>query len=171
MKGLPYSMSRGPAAAAQVVRKVTYPVKNASVTVAAAGAGVGFGTAVIGYLPEGNVLFLGGTSYLQFSTADTDLIETWDGSYGIGTAADANGTIENAEEDLIAEATLAAATARVSPVTRGEKATLAMFNNTDESLELNLNVAVAAASITDATSAILTVNGTVELVFIVLGDD
>jgi hypothetical protein len=171
MKGLPRSLAHAKSGTEMVPRRVRYDVKNGAVTVAAAGAGVGFGTAVIGDLPEGNVLLLGGISYLRFSTADTDLIEAWEGSYGVGTAADANGTIENAEEDLITEATLAAATTRVSPVTRGEKLGVLMHNNTDGSLEVNLNVMVAAASITDATSAVLTVNGYVELVYIVLGDD
>lgn len=171
MKGLPYSNSRGAAAAAPVVRKVTYPVRNVSVTTAAGVAADGFGSAVIGILPAGNILFLGGISYLQFLTADTDIIATWSGSYGVGTTATADNAITTTEEDLITEATLSAATAKLSPVTRGEKATLAMFDNTAADLELNLNLRIADASFTDSQSAVFTVNGTVELVYIVLGDD
>jgi hypothetical protein len=171
MKGLSRSLANAKAGNEKSPRRVRYDVKNASVTATAAAAGVGFGSVVLGGLPEGNILFLGGISYLQFSTADTDVIATWSGGYGVGTTVDGDGAIAGTEEDLITEVALAAATDRVSPLTRGEKAGIAMFNNTDTSLEANLNVFVTAADMTDATTAVLTVNGYVELVYIVLGDD
>ncbi len=172
-KGLPYSNARGAAAQAPDVRRFTYPVKNVTVNAAAAAAGVGFGTVVIGDLPEGNVLFIGGVSYLQFLTADADIGATWTGSYGVGTTPDADGSLATTEINLIGSSSIAAATAKLSPVTRGVSAADAseVFDNTDGALEINLNFVVTAADIGDASAADFTVNGYVQLVFIVLGDD
>jgi hypothetical protein len=170
-KGLLRSLGRGPAAVVPVIRKVTYPVVNVSLTAAAGVAAAGFGSAVIGDFPEGNILLVGGISYLQFLTADADIIATWSGNYGVGTVPNADVTLTGTDVDLIASAAISAATAKLSPVTRGEGDALNMFDNTDGSLELNLNLLVADASFTDSQSATFTVNGYVTLVYIVLGDD
>lgn len=171
MKGLPYSNSRGAAAAAPTVRKVTFPIKNLTVAVAAAAAADGFGTAILGDFPEGNILVLGGIAYLQFLTADADIGATWTGSYGVGTTPTADAVIATTDEDLIVEVALAAATAKLSPVTRGVGLAPALFDNTDGSLELNLNLVIATAAIADGSSADFTANGYVQLVYTVLGDD
>lgn len=171
-KGLPYSTKRGEPGAVQVVRKHVIPVVNLSLTASAGVAAVGFGTAVVGDLPEGNILFLGGVSYLQFTTSDTDITTTWTGNYSVGTVPTADNDVADTDEaNLIASATLNAATARVSPVTKGTNATAVVLNNADGSLEINLNLLVADAAFTDSQSATFTVNGTIQLVYIVLGDD
>lgn len=173
-KGLPYSNRRGDPAASQNVRIVTYPVNALEVTVTAgASTAKGFGTVVLGDFPEGNILFMGGISYLQFSTTDTDAITTWDGDYSLGTTATADTTLDSTDVNLIASSPIGAATARVSPVARGASAADAseVFDNTDGSLEINLNVITDDDSITDSLAATFTVNGYVKLVFAVLGDD
>jgi hypothetical protein len=170
-RGFPRSAAKAGALVSPVLRRVKYEVKNVSITTAAGVAADGFGSAVIGDFPDGNILFVGGISYLQFTTSDADITATWTGSYGIGTTATADNAIATTEEDLITEATLNAATAKVSPYTRGEKAAVTMFDNTDGSLELNLNLRIADASFTDSQSAVFTATGIVELVYIVLGDD
>lgn len=173
MKGLPRSMAHAVPGTAATLRRITYPVKNVTVNAAAAAAGVGFGTVVLGYLPEGNILYLGGVSYLQFLTADADIGATWTGSYGVGTAADADGSLAGTEVNLIGSSSIAAATAKLSPVTRGVSAADAseVLDNTASDLELNLNFVVTAADIADASAADFTVNGYVQLVYMVLGDD
>lgn len=170
--GLPYSNSRGNAASVPDVRRVSYPVRNLTISTTAGVAAVGFGTAVLGDFPEGNILFLGAISYLQFLTADADIIATWSGNYSVGTVATVdNDVADTGEADVIASAAIGAATAKLSPVTRGEKSTVAMFDNTDGSLELNLNLLIADASFTDGQSADFTANGYVQLCYIVMGDD
>ncbi len=174
-KGLPYSNSRGNPTSVPTVRRFHYPVNAVTLATATVTTGNGSGTVVIGDFPEGNILFLGGISYLQFSTADADVAATWDGSYAIGTTADANvdNTSPTTDANLIAQATIAAATAKLSPVTRGASAADAseVFDNTDGSLEVNLNLIVDTADYADGATANFTVNGYVELVYIVLGDD
>jgi hypothetical protein len=174
MKGLPYSNSRGAAQTVQVVRKVTIPVNGLAVTVTGgASTDLGTGTAVLGGFPEGNILLLGAVSYLQFSSADAAVSATWSGSYTVGSAANVAGnqTLDGAEIDVIGATAIADATAKLSAVTRGAKTTAVILNNTDGSLEVNLNMTTDDNDVTDSTAAAFTVDGAVHLVYAVLGDD
>lgn len=165
MKGLPRSLGRG--ASAATVAKVNIPIRN--VAVAVADGAPGFGTVVIGDLPEGNILLQGAVAYMQFQTADADVIATFDGDYGIGTTATADNAIAGTDVNVIPSTALGAATAKLSPIARGANATAVMLDNTDGSLELNLNLLIDDASISGAAS--FTVNGVLVLVYAVLGDD
>lgn len=169
-KGLPRSLGRGPASAAPVLKQ-TFVVRNGTVTVTAAGAAVAFGVAVIGDLPEGNVLLLGATGYFSFSTADADIGATWNGDYSVGSAPTADVTLSGAEVDILPSTAVGPAVAKVSPRTRSVNATQIMLDNTDGSLELNLNLLVDAADIVDGASADMTINGELTLLYSVMGDD
>lgn len=170
MKGLQRSLSRGSPARQDVVKQV---VKVNKLAIQVDGAtGVGFGSAVIGDLPEGNILFLGAVAYMQFTKAAsaTGIQATFDGDYGIGTTPASDATITGADVDIIASTALGAATAGVSPRARGTNATQAIFDNTDGSLELNLNLLIDDANIS-ADDQDLTVSGELYIVYSVLGDD
>lgn len=166
MKGLIRSLSRNPVQ--QAVRKQIVRLSNVAISVAGT-TGVGFGSAVIGDLPAGNILLLGAVSYLQFTTADADVQVTFDGDYSIGSAPTADVTLSGAEVDIIPSTALGAATAGVSPVARGAQGTQAMLDNTDDSLELNLNLLSDDANISGTGD--FTVSGYVVLLYSVLGDD
>lgn len=170
-KGLPRSMSRGAASRQEVIKQNF--VIGGTVTVAATGAAVGFGTAVIGDLPEGNILLLGAVAYLSLAGtgSDANLTATWDGDFSIGTAPTADVTLSGAEVDIIASTALGAATAEVSPRVRAVNATQAILDNTDGAMELNLNVLIDAANITDDQSVVLTASGVLQLAYIVMLDD
>jgi len=174
-KGLPYSTSRGAAAATPVVRKTIIPVKALAFNVASITTGAGSGTAVLGDFPQGNILFLGATSYLRFSTADADITSAvWEGNYGIGTTADADVTLSGTDINLTGTGTapdVGPAVDKISPVTRAVGSTVTIFDNTDGALEINLNLLVDAGHIADGATAAFTVDGTVEIVYVVLGDD
>lgn len=166
MKGLPRSMSRAVAARAQIIkRQIPF-----SKTIAVAGtSGVGFGTVVIDDLPEGNVLILGAVAYAQFSTADADVQAAFDGDYSIGSTATADATLSGGDADIIPSSALGAATAKVSPIVRGANATQAILDNTDGSLELNLNLIIDDANISG--DADFVAEGILSIAYIVLGDD
>lgn len=170
-KGLPRSMSRGAAQRQEVIKQNF--VISGTVAVTATGAAVGWGTAVIGDLPKGNILLLGAVAYVQLagSGADANLDATWDGDFSIGTAPTADVTLSGAEIDIIGSTALGAATAEVSPRVRAVNATQAIFDNTDNSLELNLNVLVDAANIVDGATVNLTASGVLQLAYIVMLDD
>jgi hypothetical protein len=174
-KGLPRSTGRGGPLRQEIIRQ-TIAVRDVEVTVDATGAAIGFGSAVIGDLPEGNVLFLGAVAYMQFSGsgADANLTADWEGDFGIGTTPAGDATITNGDVDVIQSTALAAATDEVGPRTRGTSLAAdcgEIHDNTDGSLELNLNVLVDAADITDDESVVLTANGELQLTYIMLLDD
>ncbi len=170
-KGLPRSLGRYTALRDVSPKQYRYTLNNFAVTVAAAAAGVAFGNAVLGDLPEGQIIYHAGTAKLAFSTVDTDLVPTWNGDFSIGTTPDADGSLATTEVDIIASTAIGPAVARVAAAVRGSTTTQAVLNNQNGALELNLNVLVDAADFTDAGSAILLVNGYVDLVLTVLFDD
>jgi len=168
MKGLPRSLSRSAAGSGNSGK--TFPVSALAITTSGA-TGVGFGTAVIRGLPEGNILLLGAVAYLQFTKGSAGTIATFDGDYSIGTVPTVDNDVADAgEADIIPSTALGAATAGVSPMVRGANATQVILDNTDGSLELNLNLLIDDASVS-ADAQAFTVSGVVSLAYIVLGDD
>lgn len=168
-KGLKRSLRGIPAdAKAAPVIKHRIPV---SVTVEVDGAtGVGFGTAVIGDLPEGNILLLGALANLTFTGPGTGHTATFNGDFAIGSAPTADATLAGAEVDIVPSTAMGPAVANVTPQARGANATQVMLDNTDGSLELNLQVLVDDADIS-ANDVLFTVTGMVELLYSVMLDD
>ncbi len=125
---------------------------------------------MVGDLPAGNILFFGAAAYLQFTKLDAGTTATFDGDYSVGTTATADATLSTTDANIIGSSALGAATAGVSPVVRGEGATAVMLNNTDGSLELNLNLIMDDA-VVSADDQDFTVTGYIDRVYAVLGDD
>ncbi len=176
MKGLQRSLNRASAGTEISSRRVRYIVKNLTVPVTGGvSTDKGTGTVILGILPQGNILFQGAISYLQFSTTDADVIATWSGSYSIGSTANVAGnqslSSPTTDRDFIGVTTIVDAVAKLSAVTRGEGITVMMANNTDSDVKLNLNMLTDDNDVTDSAAADFIVNGYVDLVFIVLGDD
>ncbi len=172
-KGLPRSHSRGDALTKEIIKQ-TFVANALAVNVDGA-SGVGFGSVVLGDFPEGNILFLGAVSYMQVSGpgGDAGLSDTFDGDYGIGTTPADDGTITNADVDLIPSTLTPAATAEVGVRTRGASTTTlsgVVLDNTDGSLEINVNVLVDDASIS-ADGIPMTITGELQISYIMLGDD
>jgi hypothetical protein len=167
-KGLPRSLAH---AKDDVLQKVVIPVKN--VTISVVDGAPGYGSVALAGLPEGNVLFLGAVAYLQLLTADADITTTFDGDYSIGTAATVDGDLADANEaDIIPSTALGAATAKLSPVVRGVSTDALgglIIDNTANTLNFNLNLLIDDAAISGAAN--FTVNGTLYLAYLVLGDD
>lgn len=162
--------ARRKAQADDALKFVDITVNDATLTVDGA-SGVGFGTVVIGDLPEGNILVFGVVAYMQFTGPTSgDLDDDWEGDYGIGTTPASDATLSGADVDLIASTAVAAATAEASPETRAALVPSAVFDNTDGSLEINLSLLVDDANI-GADDIDFTVNGRVHLAYIKLGDD
>lgn len=170
VKGLQRSLSRGAPLRQEIVRqRVTFSALALTVDGA---TGVGFGSAVIGDLPEGNILFLGATAYVQFDSAggQAGVVDDWDGDFAIGTTPASDGTLSGADVDIIPSTATTQAVGEDAPRTRGANATAVMLDNTDGSLELNLSLLIDDADIS-ADDIALTATGELELVYVVLGDD
>lgn len=168
MKGLPRSLGR--VGAASSLRTLTIAVNALALSVA--DGAPGFGSAVISGLPQGNILFLGAVAYLKFTSADADITTTYEGDFSLGTTATADNTLSGTDADIVPSTALGPATAKVTPQHRGVSTDAlggGILDNTDGSLELNLNVIIDDAAISGAVS--MTVDGLVHMAFIMLGDD
>lgn len=171
MKGLERSRKRGRQPIVPVYKAI-YPVKALAVAVTDPGAAIAWGTAVLGDLPQGNILMIGAIAYLQFFTASANVIATFNGSFAIGSAPTADATLSGGEIDILAAQVLGAATAKLSPVVRNASlGALAgvILDNTDDSLEVNLNMTIDDASI--SASAGFVADGFVEILYSVMADD
>ena len=165
-KGLQRSQDRGPKASANIVKDV---IRLVDVSITVESTGVGTGAVVISDFPEGNVLLLGATCTMTFDAIDqAGVTATWTGDFGVGTAPIAGDTIDGTEGNIVPSTALAAATGSVSSRTRGVNATNAMLDNTDGSLEVNLNLVVDDVSIS-ADSTILA-SGDFFVSYVMMGD-
>jgi len=169
-KGLPRSLSRGDKRGQEIIKERIRI--SGTVNVVAAGAGIGFGSIVIGDFPEGNILFLGAVTNINFRGTGTDpnIIAEWNGDFGIGGVPDTNGILVSTESNIMASTAIGPAVAQIAPIIRATNATQVMLDNTDGSLEMNLNVLIDAADITDASTVPITVTGELFICYTVLGD-
>lgn len=173
-KGLPRSTGRGSPAVQEIIKQVI----EFNVPIVSSGAtGIGFGTAPIAGLPEGNILLLGAVAYATISKNTTlgaaGTIDTFSGNYSIGSAANADTDLTDAgDADVIPSTAVGPAVSGVSPITRGTTSTVApvVIDNTDLSKVLNFNLLLADASVSADTQH-LTAVGQLYIAYIVLGDD
>lgn len=171
-KGLPRSLSRGKTSA-QIVTKLKIPLNGLSVTVTSVAAAIGFGSVIIGGLPEAHLKIMAVAVNIQLSGsgADANLADTWLGDFGIGTTPASDATISGDDVNLIEATPMPAATAEVGPLFIVANGVDLILDNTDGSLEVNLNVLIDAADIVDDESVILTLTGVVEITLITMLDD
>lgn len=166
MKGLPYSRRRG-AQSSQSVSKQTINFTK-TFTVVNGSSADGVGTVVIGDFPTGKIVLL--ATRLRncvFKTASANATSTFNGHVAIGSAPAVDVTVSGTKGDLVASAALGAATAKVSPTQdiTASKA-LAVLDNADGSLEVNLNCLVDDAS--QSGDIVMSVTGVLELNYAVL---
>jgi len=176
MKGLLRSMSRGNEQRQEIVRR-SIPIDETLVFTGATGVAV-FATTVIGGLPQGNILFLGAVAYLKLSGSgsDANLTADFEGDYGIGTAPSADADLGDAGDDNVIPSTaIGPAADEVTALTRGTSTEATeqglIFDNTDGSLELNLNVILDADEVANGEDSEIRAQGVLHLAYIVLGDD
>jgi hypothetical protein len=170
MKGLQRSLSRGPKATkdVNVLRiNVDKSMSFTGVTDTAV-----FATTVLEDFAEGNILLLGAVANLTFTgPTSANLTNDFEGDFAVGTSPTADTTLNGTEVNLIASTAIPAATAEVAGPVRATNATQAILDNTDGAMEVNLNVTLDANEVTNAQTVAIRVTGTVDIAYIVLGDD
>jgi len=175
VKGLDRALSRGNQATKGIVRQDL--VINKSFDITGVADTVDAATAVIGGFPEGNILFLGAVAYISVdATGDTHVIDNWAGDYGIGTVPNADVDLGDAgDDDIVPSTALAAGVSdKIAPSTRGISTQTEhglILDNTDGSLELNLNLLIDDNVITDTEDGTFDVTGMLHLSYVVLGND
>ena len=170
-KGLPRSLKNRKEKDRDIVRK-TLDLTGKTVTVSATGAAIGFGSAEIGDFAEGNISFKSCVASVGFAGtgSDDNLSDTWSGDFGIGTTAANDATITGTDVNIIPSTAIGTATAEVIDAVKATNVTPAIFDNTDGSLEVNLNLLIDAADITDDESVEITLSGSVVIEYSVMGN-
>lgn len=168
-KGLPRSLGRT-GAKPVVMKRETYRIGGTVPNIDGA-SGIGWGTLVVGDLPEGNILVVGALLQCTLTEASANIIATFAGNVSVGSAPTADSTLSAGEVDIIPSTAYLAVTS-VATVRAVSTASIGgvILDNTDNSLELNVNVLVADASI-DADDQTLAISGTLILIYTILGDD
>lgn len=170
MKGFPYSLGRNRAADVPAVVRRRFSFASLAASITDPGSANAPFTAVIpNDLPEGNIALLAAVGYITVTKNDADISATFGGNIAVGSAPTADATLNGAEVDILPSTALATGVAGVSADNRLTNVTPVMLNNTDGSLELNLNGFIADASISGDGAILMT--GYVELAFAVMGDD
>lgn len=180
--GLPYSLrGRDKLLNKNAFHKLTLPVVNKTLAITDPGAATAFGGITLGAFPEGDILLFGAISYMQFARVGTNLIATWGGgatAYSVGTTVSADATLTATSDANIIDsslASLAAATAGVSPYTKGQSLATTFLGpvllptGTTTPVPICLNLIVADTSIGGADSVIC--NGVIHIAYCHLGDD
>ncbi len=170
-KGLPRSKNRGSKQLDDILKQ-TLRIRGQAITVDGL-TGIGFGSSTLGGLPEGNILFFGAVAYVTIRTAAGGIIATFTGAYSLGTTATADSTLSATEINLVPQTTLAAATAGVSPRTRGTSGATesgVILNNTTNTLRVFLNLLIDDASIS-ANAQACTIDADVVLSYTMMLDN
>lgn len=171
-KGYPRGLARGVAQSSQLRRRLFIPLVNKAVTITDPGGANAGWTVELGDFPEGNILFDGAVMNISLTKNDADLTDTFTGNVALGTAPTADATLNGSEVNLIPSTAITTAVAGVSAVKRYASTTTetgAIHDNTDGSLEVNLNGYIADAAI--SADAALLVNGWVCILYSVINDD
>lgn len=173
MKGLARSLGRARGAGNGQRRVLGINFRPArTLAIVDPGAAVAFASLVVGDFPEGNILYEAAVGNLKFTRGDTGIITTFAGNVSLGTTATADATLTGTDADMIATTALVTGVAGVSAANRivsTAALTNVIFDNTDGSLEVNLNVTIADASIT-ATSSLI-IEGFLKVLYTVMLDD
>lgn len=171
-KGLGRSLQRGLKSEARIV-KDTIDLTGKTIDIVSVSSAIGFGSLEISDFPEGNILVLGiaGTIGFAGSGSDANLADTWEGNFGIGSTPASDATISGDDENIVTEVDMATAAAEVLAPFRVADVSSVILDNTDGSLEMNLNVLIDAADIVDDKTVVLTLSGLLEISYVVLGND
>jgi hypothetical protein len=178
--GNPASQGAVPSAAADLgvlaseangaIHKTEFAFTGTLVAMTDAGASGSSGSLKIFDLPEGNIVFLGGSTNLTVSRLGTAITATAAVVGALGTvAAAADATLTSTEADLLPSAaatlTAGAGTLKSKSLTAG----IAVFDGTATAKDVFLNFAIPDAGSTGNDS--LVVSGTVTLLWASLGDN
>ena len=131
---------------------------------------VGWGSLKLYDMPAGAIQFLGAVANLTVERFGTEISATFDGDFGIGTvAADNDASLATTEQNIIpTTATPQAVAGATTAKGQSTAAESIVVKGTTTAVDVYLNLLVDIADISDADG--LTVNGTIDLFWINLGD-
>lgn len=156
--------------AGDLVHKTVLTLASTPVTVANV-TGASFGGAKLYDFPAGRVLVLGVTASLGFVWTDEDIAQDGSGDFSLGTTITADATLDGTDVNLLP---LTAMTdpfvLGVGAATANALAASAHFDGTATAIDLNLNIIIDDADVSDGASDVVLASGTVTVTWVNLGD-
>ena len=170
-KGSVRSFNRIPAAQRPIVKK-SFALNHSFDNIDGA-TGVGFDSVVIEGLPEGNIMLLGAVLNATLTKTTANIVDAFDGDLSVGTTPVDDGTMSGADIDIIPQTAITQATSGVSASNRCVSTNSQsgdVFDNTASTLEINVNLLIDDAD-TDGDDQNVDMTGTLDIAYLVLGDD
>lgn len=153
-----------------VVHKTTLTLASTPVTVANT-TGASFGGVKLYDFPEGRLLVLGVTASLGFVWTGEDIAQDGSGDFSLGTTITADATLDSTDVDLLPSTAMTDPfVLGVGAATASALAASAQFDGTGTAKDLNLNVIIDDADVSDGASDVVLASGTVTVHWINLGD-
>lgn len=152
------------------VHHTQFTLTNVNIAITLEASVVGYGGLKIYDMPSGAIYVVGATANLTCARVGTGLAEAYDGDFGVGTVtASNNNSLSSTEQNIIPTTATPQAVAGATTAKGQSTATEnAVIDGTSTAMDVYLNFLVDLADIS-ATDAI-TVNGTINLFWINLGD-
>lgn len=153
------------------LRKTVFTFTNTPIPLTDNAGVVAYGSLKIIDLPEGNTLFLGATANLTLGKTTAGVNDTWDGDFGVGTAAAGNdATLATTEQNIIPTTATPQAVSGATTA-KGVSTSTAVVDGTATASDVYLNFLVDDADHdVTTTPCSLVVNGTLTVVWMNLGD-
>lgn len=141
-----------------------FELLGAPISIVAVGAAIGFGAVQIGDFLNKQLYIDSIAASIAFIKQDSNMIATWSGNWSLGSAPTADLTLSGAEVDLIPSTAVGPAVAGkiaapASPVRVSASLATRLWTAAEE---VNLNLIVNAADITDSTTAVVKAFGYVD---------
>jgi len=138
-----------------------------SIPVAAAGAAIGFGSIAIADFPVKQTFIRGITASISWIKQDANIIATWSGAWALGSVPNANTVLTDATDfDIFGASggTLIgpAVAGKIAAPTVPDRKTTELVKLWAANEEVNLNLIVNAADITDGTTGVVKAYGYVD---------
>lgn len=171
MKGLPRTNRRGASRSAAV--RDQFRISNLTVPITDPGAAIAYGSVDTGLrFPQGNLLMHGFIFYGDVFSSSANIIDTFTCTIGFGSTATADATLTGTDINIAGTTTSGTATSKKTPIIRCagiQTQNGNLFDNTDNQFITYLNMTIPDASISGSANVI--VNGSIEVVYTILGDD
>jgi hypothetical protein len=152
-----------------VVHQTVLTLVNTPVTVANV-TGASFGGLKLYDFPEGRLNILGVTANLSFNWAGQDIAADGSGDFSLGSTITADATLATTDVDLLPSTALTDPFVAGVGVGSGALAAAAQLDGTATPKDLNINIIIDDADVSDAASDIVLVSGTITITWINLGD-
>jgi hypothetical protein len=132
--------------------------------------GISFGGLKLYDFPAGRIAVIGATADLSFDWHSQGPAETGSGDFALGTTITSDATLDGTDVNLLPSTALTDPFVAGVGAGKGALAASAQFDGTTTPVDLNINIIIDDADVADGDSDVVSVSGTITIVWANLGD-